>query len=528
MLNKKLALLLTGVMLTSMFAGCTKNNTSVNSTAANNSSKAADDLSNVDVEVWNANVGFLPVDKGSPLYNLYKEKIGVGVIQPYVEWNGGSTYQQQLNLRIASGDMPDIFIPINGMESQLIQNGSVLDLTKLLPEKAPKLWNLIPQSTWEVQKTYDSTGKNGIYTIPDVLDYAREAAMIRKDWLDKLGLKMPTTQDELVNVLKAFRDNDPNGNGQKDEIPTSGRQEGTWMDELFAMYGIPEIDGKPDWDVYDGKLTYSAVTPNMKDALAFLHNLYTEGLLDKETFLNDKAKWTGKIDGNKVGLYYHWAESTHEHLENLNKAFNIKPDFQVLPAISAPGYKGFYTKKTMLSTQWVVKNQKDQKKIDACMKVLNAYGDKSLWEDFYYGVKDMEHTVDSTGKRMRIADDKTKQQNLALIPYSDMSSLDFNKKLYKNGASPERQWVVDQDVRNMDEAQKYAKTIGGDGMPASVYDGYPDILNRTLYIEYMTKIILGDYPVSKFDEFVDKWNKSGGDAVTKNARAWYDKVNKQK
>ena len=73
---------------------------------------------------------------------------------------------------------------------------------------------------------------------------------------------------------------------------------------------------------------------------------------------------------------------------------------------------------------------------------------------------------------------------------------------------------------------EYGKNIAGDGIPNSVYDGYPDIMNRTLYVEYASKIITGEYPIEKFDEFVEKWKASGGEAVTKAAREWYARTQK--
>ena len=121
--------------------------------------------------------------------------------------------------------------------------------------------------------------------IPLSVDFTRHGAMIRKDWLDNLGLEMPTTQEELVEVLRAFKTQDPNVNGVADEIPTGGRAEARWMDYLFAMYGIAMWEGYPEWDIFDGELTYSAVTPNMRDALEFISGLYQEGLLDVETLI---------------------------------------------------------------------------------------------------------------------------------------------------------------------------------------------------------------------------------------------------
>lgn len=271
-------------MTVSLLAGCGSPEKSEDK-AASGEEAASDD----DIEIWMANTGYLPVEAGSELYNMYKEMLGVGIVQPYVEWNGGETYLEQLNLRIAAGDMPDVFAPWNGIEAELIESGALLDLTDLLPEKAPHLWECIPEEMWDAVKANDPTGENRIYVIPQVLSYGRNGAMIRKDWLDNLDLEIPATQEEFVEVLRAFKNDDPNGNGAADEIPTGGRAEARWMGQLFGQYGIAMWEGYPQWDIYDGELTYSAVTQNMKDCLQWISELYAEGLLDPETLLNDKA-----------------------------------------------------------------------------------------------------------------------------------------------------------------------------------------------------------------------------------------------
>ena len=85
-------------------------------------------------------------------------------------------------------------------------------------------------------------------------------------------------------------------------------------------------------------------------------------------------------------------------------------------------------------------------------------------------------------------------------------------------------WQYEQDSRNLQATQKYGKLIAGDGIPATIYAKYPDIQNKTLYVECAARIIVGEWPISKFDEFVDKWNSSGGAEVTKRAREWYEKI----
>jgi putative aldouronate transport system substrate-binding protein len=134
----------------------------------------------------------------------------------------------------------------------------------------------------------------------------------------------------------------------------------------------------------------------------------------------------------------------------------------------------------------------------------------------------MDYEV-KNGAKQYLPYDQSKQQ-LALVPSKYWGTLDFNIKLAQESETPDTKWAIEQDIRDMKDLQPYARDIASDGMPDSVYDNYPDIKNNKLWQEYATKIIIGEYPISKFDEFVQKWNASGGAEVTKAARAWYDKV----
>ena len=536
-LKRFIALLLTVILAFSIISGCGGTETANGNDPGKKTEKPKEGENNGEtptgkkedeiaeyIEVWTTNNGYLPVEKDSDMYNYYVDQFGVGLIQPYVEWNGGVTYLEQLNTRIASNDMPDMFLPVGNIELELAENGAILELSDLLSEKAPNLWNLIPEDVWGVAKSYDPHGQGGIYAIPGILGYGRTTGLIRKDWLDNLKLEMPTTQEDFVNVLKAFKNDDPNGNGEKDEIPTGGREEGRWMDHLFAMYGIAMDEGYPDWDIYDGELTYSAVTQNMKDALAFMNTLYKEGLMDPETFLNSKDEWEGKIISDKVGVYFHWGTGAVDVAFALESAFEFQPDISVLPAISAPGYEGFYTTKQFTNPVWVIKNQKDESKINACLEVLNQYADRSKWKDYYLGLQGMHWDIED-GVPEKLPDDRSIMQNIILTPYYNFDDLEFTLNTYNElNNVPENKWAMDQGIRNLEEQQKFVRPIAGDGLPAGIYGEHDDIKNRTLYVEYATKIIIGDFPIEKFDEFVDKWYSTGGEDVTAAAREWYAKT----
>ncbi len=477
-----------------------------------------------DIEIWSNNNGYLAVEIGGPSYTYFKELTGVGMYQPYVEWNGGTTYQEQLNLRIAANEMPDLFIPVNGMETELIKAGAILDLTDLLPEKAPHLYEAIPEAVWDIVRANDPTGEGRIYYVPSVLTFARSGGIIRQDWLDNLNMSMPTTQEEFVEVLRAFKTKDPNGNGEADEIPTGGRAEARWMDYLFSMYGVASWEGYPQWDLYDGELTYSAVTPNMKAALEWIASLYAEGLLDPETLLNDKAAWDGKINSGRVGVYHHWAQASYEYAENIEASTGVKAKLVLMPPISAEGFEGFYTALQIGSPQWVAAYTTDEKKIDAVMRALDCYGNSEMRQQFVLGVPGMHCEYDENGVGHRLPLDMQHMENYIFHPDETLATVESTKEALMLIRSEDTAWAVDQSIENLENMAGYGKAIAGDGIPNSIYTDYQDIQNRTLYAQYASKIITGEYPIEKFDEFVEKWYASGGQTVTERAREWYAKM----
>jgi putative aldouronate transport system substrate-binding protein len=458
------------------------------------------------------------------MYNFYKERLGVGIISPYVEWNGGAAYLDKLNMQIAAGNMPAVFLPWNGNEAELAKNGAIADLTDLLPKYAPNLWKLIPQNVWDVVKANDPTGKGRIYWVPEVYQFEKEGGLIRTDWLKKLGLQMPRTQAEYLAVLRAFRDRDPNGNGQADEIPTGGRAGARWMDHLFNMYGVAMFEGYPEWDIYNGELTYSAVTQNAKDALAFIRRLYAEKLLDSETLLNDKPGWESKIFSNRVGNYFQWTSQTYIYLTNIYQTTGVKATYEVMPVIEAPGYegKGFVTWRPIGQPNQVFSAKQDEAHLMACMKLMNTLADQTLWNDFEYGIEGIHHTV-ANGKRSTIPANSS-QEVLLFHPSQTWGSLDFHLQFFEDSKTPDTEWLFNQTIKNLKDLQPYIHAIAGQGLPSTVYADYPDIQNHSIWQEYAAKIIIGTLPVSAFDEYVDRWNRSGGTEVTKRAREWYAKV----
>ncbi len=196
---------------------------------------------------------------------------------------------EKVNLLLASSNRPDIFFGVSGALSPTVQmvhgpTGTFVDLKPLIDEHGywiKKMFEQVPYIEAAI------TAPDGaIYSLPQVNEcfhcYYAQKMWINRTWLDKLGLEMPTTPEEFKQVLIAFRDKDPNGNGIKDEIPLMGSTNG-WNARVhgFLMCAFTYTDlGDGLAIAPDGKTVELAYTkPEFREGLKYLPDLYKEGLI---------------------------------------------------------------------------------------------------------------------------------------------------------------------------------------------------------------------------------------------------------
>ncbi|KOS00928.1 ABC transporter substrate-binding protein, partial [Paenibacillus polymyxa] len=130
---------------------------------------------------------------------------------------------------------------------------------------------------------------------------------INVEWLKKLGLKMPKTTEDLKKVLLAFKNGDPNGNGQADEIPLSfilnnGNED---LNFLFGSFGLGD-NGDHTVVTNEGKVVFTADKDGYKEGIKYLNELYKLNLIDEESFEQDYNTYLAKGQNEKYGLYFQW------------------------------------------------------------------------------------------------------------------------------------------------------------------------------------------------------------------------------
>jgi putative aldouronate transport system substrate-binding protein len=210
-----------------------------------------------------------------------------------LEWTQvRSGWSEKKAVLLASDDYPDIFF--SGLDTADITMNleAFTDMTDLINEYAPnvaRMFEEVPDA--KVSGTY---GDGGIYSLPRIVGYRPRTYCtigLNKVWLDKLGLEIPTTLDELEQVLIAFRDGDPNGNGLKDEIGFDWPNVGYCHDayELSGAFGVVDCQDTYRTVIQDGKISFLYEQDAYYKLTQYLHRWYQEGLITPEVFTNDYA-----------------------------------------------------------------------------------------------------------------------------------------------------------------------------------------------------------------------------------------------
>ncbi len=272
-----------------------------------------------------------------------------------IEWETMSdSLAEQVNIRIAGEQLPDAFMGIGFSNIDIAENGKngvFIDLTpyltaEIMPnltailEKHPDIRAAITMSDGKIYglPAAEQMGTGGIGAEDDYSIYSiPQFSMINKKWLDELGLEVPTTLDELHDVLKAFKDNDMSarvyGNAPGSTIPMStGYDQWCWGQNVFyAGFGFTNWPNDVCADLIlgeDGKAYYACATDNYRKAVTYFHDWYAEGLMDIEMFSQDTNQLIAKCSQGFVGVATWW------YIEEVMGEY--AKDYVFLPILEGP------------------------------------------------------------------------------------------------------------------------------------------------------------------------------------------------
>lgn len=415
-----------------------------------------------------------------------------------------SQYNDQLRLKFAGGYMPDVYQSWSAPEPALVEDGKILVLNELIERYGPNLKRNIPQATW------DAVTVNGqILAIPQPTGSQQgQVIYVRQDWLDKLNLDVPKTSDDLLQVMRAFKTRDPNGNGIADEIPFTMRQNFNWGENLFGMWGIYSLYSET---AYNGEIILGNVHPNMVPALDYMKTMYAEGLLDPDFMTNSKSTWEQKIKAGLVGIWCHAPGLAWQWQRDLEASIGDQhPDVVAIETPQGAGYDGpVGVRWSPLDKTFILfKNARHPEAIIRWLDWLvsaegQVFTDLGL-EGVTYEKQDGSYVYDAEA--------------------AGKAGIDWLRTIYKLhglNETTEAAWVANKTAY---EKLKRAYAIADSQGFVSETIGMPNIENdyhiHSLFPQEAAEIIIGNKEPASYLDFIAEWKASGGQRLIDERTRW--------
>jgi len=449
------------------------------------------------------------------LRNYMKDDYNAYPVNQYIEEKTGYKVQNdmlpqekpsdKLNLIMASGTDYDFIDAMNKQDFfNFAQNGALTDLTPLIEQYGPNIKQAI-----SAESLAGAMVDGKIYGIPTLnVSYVRDGVLIRTDWLEKVGKSMPTTLDEFVDVLKAFKEKDPGGNG-KNNIPFTMDSAGL-IDNLMGAFGI-----YGQWNEKDGQLVNVSSDPALKDYAAFMRSLYEQGLLDKEFATNKSATSAEKFTSGRAGVLWTRWSSIPGYDEALKK--NV-PDakYEFIPPMKGPGdLSGFTMIGGFNKITFVPKSAKHPEDV---VKMVNAMLDPEIFKGIYVGEEGTDYKVEN-GNYVPIEpafSEKRGQANAFVIGMDEANFVTYwQARLQKSKPMFDNFQIVNSVPKDQ---------IHQDPLMFSPYlpkfSAASSKLDSTVN-EYLIKMIVDGVSDDGIASLQKAWNSAGGEEVAQEVNAWY-------
>lgn len=481
-------------------------------------------------------------------FDLIKEHLGVKI---RVEWslNDYGMYVERLNNAILEGTIPDILDVSAGegayQSIQALYNNDIIAelddvMANYMSDDARALYELAGPEIF-----YPATFNGKTYAICQVASgegIAKTFYYIRQDWLDNLNLQAPTNYTELEEVIEAFANKDPDGDGEKNTFGmTVNTVQSSELDAYFNGYGAyPNIWLEND----QGELYYGTVGAEMKKPLERLSHMIKSGWVDYAPLSG--ANISGDFMTGKTGIVIGQTNS----ILTLTNLYRINPDAKItaIPAFTEDGDVAKVTAGPNSYRYYVASKEFDYPEV--LIKLNNfmlymtdlASSDIDLYHQ-YFTVEDGSAHLYNYAPVVQEDYPARNYNNAVLVGEAlasdnrDMLETELQRMLYD--------WVKEFEESGRESYRGYALLYGENGIQQLQglffeNDGY--IQNKflsvptatmashqveldTLEIGAIGQILVGEQPLDYFDIFIGEWKDLGGSDVTREVNEWYQNIN---
>jgi putative aldouronate transport system substrate-binding protein len=406
---------------------------------------------------------FAPQDAGNgqdlednAFTTVIEEKFDVDLQFETTTWDGTAAAEKR-QISLASGDYPDAYMLIPWVDQfsadELVKlggQGVIVPLDDLIGEDTPNL-----TAAFEKEPGFEelATSPDGnIWGIPAWNDcyhcsYPSKLWM-NSAWLDTLGLEQPTTPDELRTVLEAFKTQDPNGNGEADEIPLSAAGGASLLSYLMnpyvytpEMYANAEAATPSALGAVDGEVVLQPTRDEWRDAIAYVTSLYEDGLIDEGAFTQNGEALMAK--GNSAeGVILGSVAVMHPWFVDSNQEDGRYTQYDAVAPLTGPaGDDTFWSAGgagAAPGATFVITNRSSEAKQQKLMQIVDFMVSYDGHLQAEFGIEGENWVRPEEGD---VALDETLAPNFEVVPAPSGEGL-------KNAWGPMAQFFSDAEFRN--------------------------------------------------------------------------------
>lgn len=390
-----------------------------------------------------------------------------------------------------------------------------------------------------IESTKAADGK--LYSIPSYYktlhDEVKYKYWINTKWLDKLGLKMPTTTDEFYNVLKAFKEKDPNGNGKADEFSLVGATGWSQDPTIYLMNAFVFDDSDNRFIVENGKVSVAYTTNGWKEGLRYINKLVSAGLLNPISFTQNDPQFRAMVDNPGDSIVGTFANSSITLLPATSPYINDYYGLEPLKGPNGVRYASFT--ETAFNNRWFV--SRDCKIPELAFRVGDAMFNEDAFIRGRYGVEGKDWVPAQPGEKTpdgrqamfktmnnlwAVAQNAYWRNNIPAFTVEAMQSevsVNTDPLFYGNrigaiipkyqAVKPQPGTFVNRLIFNEDEVNQISEI---------------QTTLKTYVNESKTRFITGDLNVDKeWDAYIKEINNIGLDKFLKVCQAAYDRMYKK-
>jgi putative aldouronate transport system substrate-binding protein len=455
-------------------------------------------------------------------------------------WSTNDESISKYNLAMASGDLPDYLETIpSTVFVKMVEANLLADVTDAFEMYASQRWKDSWAEYGELPWTF--TKINGrIFGIPRVEDLAHNDNILwyRKDWFDALGLAVPETMDELHDAAMAIVEADigKGAPGTTLGLLANLEYEHTWfgsLDPIWAPYGVV-----PDhWTEVDGALVFDGIREEMKEPLALLNQWYQDGLFRQDFFTLNASDSIQDVAASTCGIHFTpswgawldtvqndpetvWAFANVPVAANGVRARHTENNFKSEPFAFRSGFE--HIEQVFVITNWLQELTEDYDR-----RFHGWEGNDYVWEGDQ--VVAGEHgwmamapgPIGTRGSGMIDPKHVGNQIRYQLDEWSDIPEAERDAFMTLSLADPTGVQILSKESRLFIlETADLGKITAFQSLPT------PTMVDRQVDLEKIRDetilgIIIGERPMSAFDEYVEQWKNLGGEQITQEVNEWW-------